>query len=277
LAKETTAKKQHSAYRLCESLGYEDGIIYGDIERVIYNGLSTGDKDRNRVVYLLEQAEEVREWLQPGQSQVLIINGMGEACDAISSTSVFCAMMSHGIGNADDVMVLRWFCGLHITDEGVPAMLRNLIGQVLMHVNTAVDLSKHKTIWFKKYWNCEDPRMLLDLLEDFIREQLEKTPVLILLDGASFLENKTYFRDMYCTVQRLSSLVDGKDGCEFKLLLTSPIRVMELLSRSDPAIVLNVPHWVDGVTFAANQNDLLEIAQSQARGLGDAFDDLEIR
>jgi hypothetical protein len=228
------------------------------MERVIHNGFSTGNKDRNRVVYLFQQAEEVREWLQPGQSQVLVINSMGNALDAISSTSIFCAMLSHGIGEADGVVVLRWFCGLHTTDEGVPAMLRNLIGQVLMHVSTAVDLSEHGTVFFNNHRNCEDPDKLLDLLVGFIRQQLKYTPVVVLLDGASFLENKTYFRDMHRTVQRLLSLVDGKDGCEFKLLLTSPIRVMELLSRSDRAVVLNVPPWVDGVTFAACQSDLFK-------------------
>jgi hypothetical protein len=116
-----------------------------------------------------------------------------------------------------------------------------------------------KDVWFSAF-NPDDPNHVLKLFCRIIKQQLEKCPVICVLDGLTFYEDRDRFEDLCDLMRELTSLVD--DGLSeqyiLKILATSSTRSSygDKRSRLSPQEILDVPEYVDGANRGISDRDI---------------------
>jgi hypothetical protein len=162
-------------------------------------------------------------------------------------------------GNA---IILKWFCGLR-TDCGPLEVLKSFVGQLLS--KTDLDLSWMKDVWFSAF-NPNHPNHLLKLFCRLVKQQMENCPfpVICIVDGLTFYEDRDRFEDLCDLMRELTTLVDDglADQHIIKILATSPTRSSygDKRSRLLPQEVLDVPEYVDGGNRGISDRDMKMVA-----------------
>jgi hypothetical protein len=253
------ARNLDNALLLRKALFYDSETGPLDLEEILRAGFTLRLKEQDRAAWVL-QSERVQAWLVSTRSEVLYINSGETSHEPISPASLFCAMLAHAFQTVKPTMTLHWFCGLHPND-GVSSMLANLIGQILdRHV---VDLSRRRPAWLANV-NPDDTQQLCRLFTDLLEECLEISPVIIIIDGASFYEDADRCLDLQACIREISFLTQNRANI-FKLLITSPTRIAYVDDRADSREILDVPSFIDGENAGFNDAVLLnDIGESSA-------------
>ena len=188
--------------------------------------MTLGDQDR---VLLFIQHDTVHDWLLNPLYGPLLVNGNGRRHDPISPTSVACAVLIHIFSKKLCFPTLYWFCGLHMAGtNGHPlGMIRSLICQLLCLSCCKCTADDCNDL------DMGDLKQLLRLFGRLIRHSSGRAPVVYIIDGISFYENRHQKDSISKSIRGLAQLA-AMDPQRFILLLTSPIRT-SLVNR-DPKI-----------------------------------------
>ena len=191
--------------------------------------MTLGDRDR---VSLFIEHDAVRDWLLNPRRRTLLVHGNGRRHDPISPTSVACAMLIHIFSKKLHFPTLYWFCGLHINgSNGHPlGMIRSLIRQLLC-------LSRCKCTAGDCDLDTRNLEQLLALFERLLLRPSGGRPVVCIIDGISFYENRYQKDGISKSIGALAQLATLKPP-RFILLLTSPMRTSHV--NRDPEIVENL-------------------------------------
>ena len=198
-----------------------------------------------------------QSWLSESKkSQALLINGNSDPLENTSSLSLFCAHLAHLFVPAKPVIVISYFCGLHVdlatdTRANAQGMMISLIGQLLLQArqkNIHFDVSfvvKKKL----KLLAEEDLKTLCNVFRDLVIQLPKDRIMFCVIDGISLYESTDGEADLLYAWQRLNQLLGHKHlKAVVKLLATSPGQTLRLHDEDmmTSGHVLWVPEEVDG-------------------------------
>lgn len=253
---------------LLATVGPEDENPSGDVENALGHlaSMTLGDQDR---VWLFIQHDAVHDWLLNPLYGPLLVHGNGRRHDPISPTSVACAVLIHVFSKKLFFPTLYWFCGLHMTgSNGHPlGMIRSLICQLLClscckcTANDCDDL------------DTQDLKRLLTLFGRLLRRSSGGVPVVCIIDGISFYENR-YQKDSISKTIRVLAQLAAMDPPRCILLLTSPMRT-SLINR-DPKIakslrVTEISNHFSGTKQGLNYREILSSTEKIATKMSESI------
>ena len=201
-------------------------------------------------------AQEFQSWLEVKSSRVILINGNSDPMDHTSPLSLFCAHMTHLFVAAKSVVVVSYFCGLHIdpiTDDrsNAQSMMTSLIGQLLLqarqkHVHFDMSfLVQEKLEMLAEH----DVKTLCKVFQDLVIQLPKDMIIFCVIDGISLYESANGGTDLLYVWERLNQLLAHKKlKAVMKLLATSPGQTLYLheenmITNGD---VLLMPEEIDG-------------------------------
>ncbi|WPH01352.1 Hypothetical protein R9X50_00419400 [Acrodontium crateriforme] len=254
IARERRAKIEGRRALFFHVLGFRQAGALKDLQMTLRIDPTIYDDAQDRAAWMI-QSPEVARWLGSSRSRTLIINGGESTHDVQSATSFFTAMMVRSTEASAPAIVLQWFCGQHIEDS-IPRMLRSLIGQLIEEMDQEIELPDPRD--FGRPSSVED---LAQLFRELLLEQLQHTSVVCILDAVSFYEDQDRSRELCYVFNRLSSMtkrVRTGEACQFKLLVTSPTRAMDISTTTGAmdAIILDCPDEVEGAMVRLDETDL---------------------
>lgn len=202
-------------------------------------------------------SEEFRSWLgESTNSRSMLINGNSDPLENTSPLSLLCAHLTHLFVAAKPVIVVSYFCGLHMdlmADDRANAqgMMISLIGQLLLqgrHKNIPIDLSflAHKKL---QLLAGDDLKALCNIFRDLVIQLPQHRILFCVIDGVSLYESTNGDGDLLYAWQRLNQLLTHKHlKAVVKLLATSPGQTLclheeDVMENGD---VLFIPEEVDG-------------------------------
>ena len=226
-----------------------------DIERCLELADELDPTAIDRASWLMG-AQEFQSWLEVKSSRAILINGNSDPMDNTSPLSLFCAHMTHLFVAAKSVIVISYFCGLHmdpITDDGSNAqsMMISLIGQLLLqarpkHVHFDLSFLVQEKL---KLLAEDDVKTLCEIFRDLVIQLPKHTIIFCVIDGISLYESANGVADLLYVWQRLNQLlIHKKLKAVMKLLATSPGQTLHLhdediITHGD---VLLMPEEIDG-------------------------------
>lgn len=201
--------------------------------------------------------KEFQIWLgESRKSRSILINGNSDPLENTSPLSLFCAHLTHLFVAAKPVIVVSYFCGLHmdlITDYRANAqgMMISLIGQLLLQAkqkNMHFDLSflAQKKL---RLLALDDLKTLCNIFRNLVIQLPKSIIIFCVIDGISLYESTEGEADLLYAWQRLNQLLMHKRlKAVMKLLATSPGQTLrlheeEVMKNGD---VLFMPEEVDG-------------------------------
>ncbi|KAI1370424.1 hypothetical protein F4677DRAFT_364491 [Hypoxylon crocopeplum] len=209
---------------LYEALEYDHLLCHRDLKETMRCRFHFSAAENSRVTWLVEN-ELLREWVTSPASELFFINGNEDQHERTSSVSVYCGMITRALQSQVPRIVLYWYCGLNV-NEDIAGMLRNLIGQLLGHIEADQSpLKSDKKVWYAGL-KIDDLEILFRLFKKILKNLLKSATVFCILDGISFYEDDYRAQDLSELIEALAMLVDnaGKSNFIFKVLLTSPNR-----------------------------------------------------
>ena len=222
------------------------------------------------------QSKEVECWITNStKSSSLLINGNrpDAAMDDLSPMSLVSAELISLFSLSKSMVVISYFCGLHAdfhsdSIDGVPAMMKSLIGQLLAQPKDrklAFDLSTIKDDDIERIEEDD-----LDVLCKMFRRVVLQLPsdkiLFCIIDGISRFETWPGTEgDILQVLKLLTNLVRKKTGVVIKLLFTCPGDSLSV-GDGDEGIgkevvvdnVLVVPDFVDGGKYDVWESDMIE-------------------
>jgi hypothetical protein len=246
---------------LIYKLQYEPVEAIKDTEQTLCTGLNLSLEEQDRATWIL-QCDQVRHWVSVRQPQILLVNSNETEHTRVSPASLFSAILITAIERSGNAIILNWFCGLR-TNCGPLEILKSFVGQLLSKAD--LDLSWMKDVWFSAF-DPNHPNHVLKLFCRLVKQQMEKCsfPVICVLDGLTFYEDRDRFEDLCDLMRELTILVD--DGLSeqhiIKILATSPTRSSygDKRSRLSPQEILDVPEYVDGANRGISDRDIKMVA-----------------
>ena len=201
-------------------------------------------------------AQEFQSWLEITSSRAILINGNSDPMDNTSPLSLFCAHMTHLFVAAKSVIVISYFCGLHmdpITDgrSNAQSMMISLIGQLLLQArqkHVQFDLSfmvKEKLQLLAEH----DVKTSCRIFRDLVIQLPKDMVIFCVIDGISLYESANGVADLLLVWQRLNELLAHKKlKAVMKLLATSPGQTSYLHDENIITLgdVLLMPEEIDG-------------------------------
>ena len=200
-------------------------------------------------------SEKLMAWLGQGKkSRALLIHGSSEPFQYTSPLSMFCGHLVGLFAAAKPILILNYFCGLHMgTDprSNVSGMLVSLIGQLLGQ-------GAHKGLHFElSFIDDDDIRSLekndIETLCNVFRDLVLQVPdnkfLICIIDGISLYETSDRRNELMYAWKRLNRLLTNQNvKVVLKLLATCPGHSLKLhdasvMKRGD---ILRVPDEVDG-------------------------------
>lgn len=223
-----------------------------------------GDQDRVEAVI-----QPMLDWLLNPTHEGLLIHGNGRRHDAISPTSVACALLVHVFSKELYFPTLYWFCGLHSSGpHGNPlAMLRSLICQLLCLSCCRCSMDDQDGL------DTQGVRKLLKLFERLLRHSSGGLPVVCVLDGVSFYESRHQADNTGKIIEGLASFARF-DPTTFILLLTSPLRTSHISLQPEIAqclTVTEIPDHVNGAKQGLNSRRIMSFTEKRARRLSESL------
>lgn len=200
--------------------------------------------------------QNFQSWLGESRtSRAVLINGNSDPLENTSPLSLLCAHLTHLFVAAKPVVVVSYFCGLHmdlVTDYRANAqgMMISLVGQLLLQArqkNLQFDLS---FLTGKKLQLLErdDLKTLCNIFRSLIIQLPKNRIIFCVIDGISLYESRDGDADLLYAWQKLNQLLTHKHlKTVMKLLATSPSQTLRL--HEDVVMngeVLFVPEEVDG-------------------------------
>lgn len=206
--------------------------------------------------------KEFQSWLSESKSsRALLINGNSDPLENTSPLSLFCAHITHLFVTAKPVIVVSYFCGLHmnlVTEYRANAkgMMISLIGQLLLQAkqkNLHFDLT---FLALKKLQvlAVDDLKTLCNLFQNLVIQLPKNRIIFCVIDGISLYESTDGDADLFYAWQRLNRLLTHKSlKVVMKLLATSPGQTLHLHEEHimTNGEVLDVPEEVDGTRQGA--------------------------
>ena len=201
--------------------------------------------------------EEFKSWLgDSNTSQCILINGNSDPLENTSPLSLFCAHLTHVFVAAKPVIVVSYFCGLHmdlVTDDRANArgMMISLIGQLLLQAKQK-DLHFELSFLAQKKLQLlaeEDLKTLCSLFRSLVVQLPKNRMIFCVIDGISLYESSDGEEDLFYTWQKLNQLLTHKSlKAVMKLLATCPGQTLRL-HEEDLMMngeVVEMPEQVDG-------------------------------
>ena len=201
-------------------------------------------------------AQEFQSWLEVKRSRAILINGNSDPRDNTSPLSLFCAHMTHLFVAAKSVMVVSYFCGLHvdpITDDRsiAQSIMISLIGQLLLQARQKhVQFDLSFLVQEKLQLLAEDDvKTLCKIFRDLVIQIPKDMIIFCVIDGISLYESASGVGDLLHVWQRLNQLLTHKKlKAVMKLLATSPGQTLylhdeDIVTHGD---VLLMPEDIDG-------------------------------
>ena len=201
-------------------------------------------------------AQEFRSWLEVKSSRVILINGNSDPMDNTSPLSLFCAHMTHLFVAAKSVIVISYFCGLHmdpITDDrsNAQSMMISLIGQLLLqarqkHVHFDLSFLVQEKLQLLAE---DDVKTLCKIFRDLVVQLPKDMIIFCVIDGISLYESADGDADLLYVWQRLNRLLAHENlKAAMKLLATSPGQTLYLHDEDIITLgdVLLMPEEIDG-------------------------------
>ena len=201
-------------------------------------------------------AQEFQSWLEVKSSRAILINGNSDPMDNTSPLSLFCAHMTHLFVAAKSVMVVSYFCGLHVDPNSddrsnAQSMMISLIGQLLLQ-------ARQKRVHFDLSFLVQerlqllaedDVKTLCKVFRDLVIQLPKDMIIFCVIDGISLYESVNGEDDVIHVWQRLNQLLaHQKLKAVMKLLATSPGQTLYLhdeniITHGD---VILMPEEIDG-------------------------------
>lgn len=184
-------------------------------------------------VQMLWASEQFKHWFFSKASAVLLVDANFDTTitGRLSPMSLFCAMMSVQLPDADHNIWLQFFCGQYTRSSspvcGPHGMVRSLITQLLMQLHGRNMLT---LVFLDPDAAYEDGGMpaldgLCRMLSQLVRTLPAAVTLFCVLDGISYFETEEAGRDLCYVVERLKEIAcDEFLRPNFKLLMTSPAR-----------------------------------------------------
>ena len=253
---------------LLATFGPDDENPSGDMENALGHvpSMTLGDQDR---VWLFIQHDAVHDWLLNPLYGPLLVHGNGRRHDPISPTSVACAVLIHVFSKKLCFPTLYWFCGLHVTgSNGHPlGMIRSLIRQLLCLSCCKCTASDCNDL------DTRDLKQLLALFGRLLRRSSGGAPVVCIIDGISFYENRYQKDSINQSVRGLARLA-ATDPPRCLLLLTSPMRTS--LVNSDAKIakslkVTEISNHFSGTKQGLNYHEMLSSTEKTATKMSESL------
>lgn len=186
---------------------------------------------------------EFKHLLATDQSGLLLVDGycMSMGVGRASPLSVFCASLATALTQADSIIVLHFFCGLHTKSDnltdGPTGMIRCLIVQLLLSLGfnlPELELGAKLCEGLKS----DDVDCLCELFKRLVLNLNPDKILFCIIDNISDYETKSW-RDWYAMLRKvfrqLYDLVSDA-GCPvpFKILMTSGERSTSIVKRVGP-------------------------------------------
>ena len=201
--------------------------------------------------------EEFRSWLGESKtSRSILINGNSDPLENTSPLSLFCAHLTHLFVAAKPVIVVSYFCGLHmdlVTDERANArgIMISLIGQLLLQAKQK-DLKFDLSFLAQKKLQLlaqDDLKTLCSLFRNLVVQLPKNSMIFCVIDAISLYESTGEDEDLIYVWQTLNQLLTHKGlKAVMKILATSPGQTLRLHEEDVTTLggVLDVPEQVDG-------------------------------
>ncbi|KAI1115454.1 hypothetical protein F5Y14DRAFT_129844 [Nemania sp. NC0429] len=233
---------------LYKALKYDHLLCHLDIRVTMRHGFHFSSTEKSRTSWLIEN-KSLRGWITSPTSDIFLINGNETRHEATSPVSVYCGMLTRALLSEPPRIVLYWYCGLHVR-ETIAGMLRNLIGQLLRHMesNKASPNSERK-VWYAGLIR-DDPDSLFPLFQMILKHQLKSVSVFFILDGISFYEVGHRGKELGDLIAALKELISECQGSKkiFKVLFTSPTLSRIIHEKKNPKLnsieVLRMPRFI---------------------------------
>jgi hypothetical protein len=226
-----------STPQLYQLLGVNEMIALQDLENVLKESSTINSTSRSQS-YSLIQSEQFQNWLSGQRSALLLVdmNGVPDALERISATSVLCATLLCSLANAARMAIsIHFFCGLHTAPNdpllhtalnnplsGPTGLVRSLIVQVLRYQD--FDLRFINSWRYYEALRHNDLSSLCETLQSLVRQIRGLAVIFCVVDGISFYENEAWLEDLSYILQKLSELTHENYGSYhypiFKLLIT---------------------------------------------------------
>ncbi|KAF4545366.1 uncharacterized protein LTHEOB_5199 [Lasiodiplodia theobromae] len=212
---------------------------------------------QDRTAWIL-QSPELTDWLCSPRLSLLEINaGEDRHETGNSSASFFSALLIRALLASGQSTVLYWFCGQHIL-EGWSEMTQALIGQLIENGNERIQIPASPQI--RALDDLDEPERLLKLLRKCVKQELQHSPVCVIIDSVSFYEDRRRRYWTHKVIEELESLDRylEKEKSSLKILLTSPVRSDFSSGHRESSVeVLDVPDVIDGCLQGLNEESLM--------------------
>lgn len=237
-------------------MGYDQVSPVLDIERCLELADDMDPIAIDRASWVMG-TEELQLWLGESKgSRSILINGNSDPLESTSPLSLFCAHLTHLFVAVKPVIVVSYFCGLHVelaTDPRANAqgMMISLIGQLLLQAT-------HKKLHFDMSFLAQKKLQLLEaddlgtlcsVFRNLVLQLPKDRIIFVVIDGISLYEATDGDADLLYAWQKLNQLLTHKSlKAVVKLLATSPGQTLRLhgedvMTHGD---VLDMPEDVDG-------------------------------
>lgn len=240
-----------------------------DEENVLDQIASMTLGDQNRVGAIMEH-QAVTDWLLNSRFGALLVNGNGRRQDALSSTSVACALLIHVFSKKLQFPTLYWYCGLHCSGpRGNPlGMLKNLICQLLSLPCCVYSMDDQNGLDTQHFGE------LLKLFLKLLRRSSSVAPIVCILDGISFYEGRHQRADTSYFVGKLASLAKSEPPV-LLFFLTSPMTTAYITRQ--PEIVQNltiaeVPYHVSGAKQGIDSRHIMSSTERRVRSMSESLE-----
>ena len=200
-------------------------ILGHNFQLALDHGRAMTSTRQQRATWLMQEPA-FQQWFRAMGSHILIVDGMEQEMDTISSLSYFCAMLHNNLSSLQVAIPLTFFCGLHAKPgenlEGAQGIMRSLIYQLLL-LHLDFDYSFRDYPFLEGIRNqsivhlC---RLFRNLLTSF-----QSATVFCMIDGISEYEISSRLYDVNIMMGYFKDLVDETNredsGINFKFLVTS--------------------------------------------------------
>ena len=226
--------------------------------------------DQDRAAAIIKHSA-VGEWLIEPKSATLLVHANSRRHEAISSTSVACAMLIHILSDRLPIITLYWFCGSHIRgpDGNALGMMRSLICQLLDISSFAAEYNLDHPVDF----DGQDLGELLVLFKRLVWQLRPGTAVFCIIDGISYYEGSQQSIATCTSIRKIVKLMEAESPI-LKLLITSPTRTSHIHHEPDLSrhlVLVEIPQHVNGPKQGLNHRMTVKSTERRVRRLSESL------
>ena len=207
---------------------------------------------QDRAVALM-QSEQLQDWVTCSNSSALLVNGNMFLEDGVeeerrSPLTFVCAKFADTLvsvtgtrleyGNIK-VFTVRWFCGEHLDmntdyDAHPLGMLNSCLSQLLIQISSYLTLTPNSNLDLSYMIDLnsavqnDNISHLSQVFSDLVLHLPKNTIVFCIIDGIMYYEDSRRRDDLVSALGIMVNLSKKEKDCLFKLLLTAPMRSLEV-------------------------------------------------